>query len=77
MRRSLSILQLNDLHGYTLPHPELVRPDGTWTLTELGGLARIAGLFDHVRNETGGAVLALDNGDTFHGTHLAVDSRAH
>ena len=75
MRRSLSILQLNDLHGYTRPHPELVRPDGTWTMTELGGLSRIAGLFDRVRNETGGAVLALDNGDTFHGTYLAVASR--
>jgi S-sulfosulfanyl-L-cysteine sulfohydrolase len=45
MRRSLSILQLNDLHGYTRPHPELVRPDGTWTLTEFGGLSRIAGAF--------------------------------
>lgn len=77
MQRSLTILQLNDLHGYTRPHPELVRPDGTWTLTELGGLARIAGLFDQVRTETGGAVLALDNGDTFHGTHLAVASRGH
>lgn len=77
MQRSLTILQLNDLHGYVRPHPELVRPDGTWTLTELGGLARIAGLFDHVRQEKGGDVLALDNGDTFHGTHLAVDSRGH
>jgi S-sulfosulfanyl-L-cysteine sulfohydrolase len=77
MRRSLTILQLNDLHGYTLPHPELVRPAGVWSLTELGGLARIAGLFGRVRDETGGAVLALDNGDTFHGTHLAVDSRGH
>jgi S-sulfosulfanyl-L-cysteine sulfohydrolase len=77
MRRSLSILQLNDLHGYTRPHPELVRPEGTWTLTQLGGLSRIAGLFGRVRAETGGAVLALDNGDTFHGTHLAVDSRGH
>lgn len=77
MPRSLTILQLNDLHGYTRPHPELVRPDGTWTMTELGGLSRIAGLFEHVRHETGGAVLALDNGDTFHGTHLAVDSRGH
>ncbi len=77
MQRSLTILQLNDLHGYVRAHPELVRPDGTWTLTELGGLARIAGLFDHVREERGGAVLALDNGDTFHGTHLAVESRGH
>jgi S-sulfosulfanyl-L-cysteine sulfohydrolase len=77
VRRTLSILQLNDLHGYVRPHPELVRPDGTWTLTELGGLARIASVFDEVRAETGGAVLALDNGDTFHGTHLAVASRGH
>lgn len=77
MRRTLTILQLNDLHGYIEPHRELVRDGGEWTFVELGGLARIATLFDRVRRETEGAVIALDNGDTFHGTHVAVASRGH
>lgn len=75
MTASLTILQLNDLHGYVAPHPEMVRSDGDWSFAQLGGLARIKTLFDTVRRETSGAVLALDNGDTFHGTHVAVSTR--
>ncbi len=72
----LTFLQINDLHGYAAPHPELVRSSGgEWEFTELGGLARIAGLFDAARDENPGGVIALDNGDTFHGTHLAVSSK--
>ena len=72
----LTFLQINDLHGYVDPHQELVRNSGgEWEFTELGGLARIAGLFDAVRAENPGGVIALDNGDTFHGTHVAVDSK--
>lgn len=65
------------LHGYIEPHHEMVRDNGDWTFTRLGGLARIAALFDQVRQETNGATLALDNGDTFHGTHIAVSTRGH
>lgn len=69
----LTFLQINDLHGYISPHPELVRDgNGEWEFVELGGLARIAGLFDAVRADRPDAVIALDNGDTFHGTHVAV-----
>jgi len=72
----LTFLQINDLHGYVSPHPEMIRaPGGDWHFTELGGLARIAALFDTIRNECKGRVIALDNGDTFHGTHVAVKSR--
>ncbi len=72
----LTFLQINDLHGYVAPHPEMVRDnDGQWQFTELGGLARIAGLFDAVRAEQPDGVIALDNGDTFHGTHVAVKSK--
>lgn len=81
MRRSsqgkLTFLQINDLHGYVAPHAELVRPGGDWQFTTLGGLARIATLFAQVRAEAPGAVVALDNGDTFHGTHVAVSTRGH
>lgn len=77
MTSSLTIIQLNDLHGYIEPHAEMVRDGGNWSFTRLGGLARIATVFDQVRRETAGATLALDNGDTFHGTHVAVSSRGH
>lgn len=71
----LTFLQINDLHGYVAPHPEMVRDEhGQWRFAELGGLARIAGLFDAVRAERPDGVIALDNGDTFHGTYVAVAS---
>lgn len=74
----ITFLQINDLHGYVAPHPELVRdPDSRWRFACLGGLARIAGLFAAARAENPGGVVALDNGDTFHGTHLAVTSKGH
>lgn len=71
---SLTFLQINDTHGYLEPHPELVWQGGEATYPTLGGYARIAGLFERIRNERPGAVVALDNGDTLHGTYLAVKS---
>ena len=37
--------------------------------------ARIQTIFKRIREECNGAVIALDNGDTFHGTFHAVHSR--
>ena len=71
----LTLLQLNDLHGYLEPHPELVWTPGGPAFPRLGGLARIRTLFDRVRAERPGAMLAFDNGDTFHGTHAAVSTK--
>lgn len=71
----LTLLQLNDLHGYLEPHPEMVRTGGGWRFERLGGLARIASIFAAARVETGGAALTLDNGDTFHGSYVALQSK--
>ena len=71
----LTILQLNDLHGYQEPHPEVFRGACGFHYRTCGGLARIARVFRQVRDERPGAVLALDIGDTFHGTCGAVQSR--
>ncbi len=73
--RRLTILQINDLHGYLEPHPEVFRARGGFRYETCGGLARIATVFKQVRAERPGAVLALDNGDTFHGTYVAVESQ--
>ena len=64
----VTLFQLNDTHGYLEAHPEL-----SWTadgpaLSILGGFARIAEVLNTARMESPGAVLAFDNGDTFHGT---------
>lgn len=71
----LTLLQLNDLHGYLEPHPELVRTGGGWRFGQLGGLARIASIFAEARAEAKGAALTLDNGDTFHGSYVALQSK--
>lgn len=71
----ITLLQINDLHGYLEPHPELfeLTPGAAWRSG--GGIARLASVFSAVRRETNGAVVALDNGDTFHGTMPAVQTR--
>ncbi|MGK7864833.1 bifunctional metallophosphatase/5'-nucleotidase [Falsiroseomonas sp. E2-1-a4] len=75
-QRRLTILQINDTHGYLEPHPEIVwEPDGRPRYTTLGGYARIATLFRRARDERPGGVVALDNGDTLHGTFAAMHSR--
>lgn len=71
----LTILQINDLHGYLEPHPEAFRGRGKFNYRNCGGLPRIASIFNRVRAERPGEVLALDNGDTFRGTFVAGQSR--
>lgn len=73
--RRLTLLQINDLHGYLEIHPEVFRGRGRFDYRNCGGLARIARIFKRVRAERPGEVLALDNGDTFHGTFVAGQSR--
>ncbi len=73
--KHLTILQINDLHGYLEPHAEMFALGRESELRSGGGLARVATLFTRLRKERAGAVLALDNGDTFHGTMAAVQTR--
>ena len=75
MPSALTIFQINDTHGYLEPHPELVwTPDGP-TYPMMGGYARIASLLKQARADNPDGVIALDNGDTFHGTYPAVMSK--
>ncbi len=70
----LTILQINDTHGYLEPHPELFWQSDKAEYRPSGGYARLLTIFKQVRLERNGAVIALDNGDTFHGTFHAVHS---
>ncbi|MCQ0971945.1 hypothetical protein MLD63_16095 [Paracoccus sp. TK19116] len=71
----LTLIQLNDSHGYLEPHPELFWEANGPVLRQMGGFARIAGVLAAARAEKPGGVLAFDNGDTFHGTPALVRSR--
>ncbi|MFO7991456.1 MAG: bifunctional metallophosphatase/5'-nucleotidase [Thermoplasmata archaeon] len=71
----ITILQLNDSHGYFEPHPEYYWVDGKEIYSEAGGYARISGYFKKARKDNPGGVIALDNGDTIHGTFAAVNNQ--
>jgi 2',3'-cyclic-nucleotide 2'-phosphodiesterase (5'-nucleotidase family) len=73
MARKVTVLQINDSHGYLEPHPEFYWEGTREVYKKAGGYARIAGLFKKIRKEN--AVVALDNGDTIHGTFPAVNSK--
>jgi 2',3'-cyclic-nucleotide 2'-phosphodiesterase (5'-nucleotidase family) len=75
MKQSLTILQLNDSHGYLELHPELFWVGEKEIYMNAGGYARIATLFNEAREKNLGGVVTLDNGDTIHGTFPAVNSR--
>jgi 2',3'-cyclic-nucleotide 2'-phosphodiesterase (5'-nucleotidase family) len=71
----LTIVQLNDSHGYILPHSELFFKDGKEIYKEAGGYARITTLFKKIKKHNPEGTIILDNGDTIHGTYLAIKNR--
>ena len=73
--RQLTILQINDLHGYLEPHAEIRWHGETPVFSSMGGLARVATAFQEARRDAAGATVTLDNGHTFHGTYAAVTTR--
>jgi len=70
-----TILQISDTHGYLEPHRELFWEGERAECRSAGGYARLSSIFKQVRQEQNGAVIALDNGDTLHGTFHAVQSQ--
>lgn len=74
-KNNLTILQLNDSHGYFNVHPELFWEGNREIYRRVGGYARISTLFNMIKKENRGAVITLDNGDTIHGTYGAVKSQ--
>ncbi len=75
MSKKLIILQLNDSHGYLESHNEFYWGGEKEKYKEAGGFSRISNYFKKVRNGNPDSVIALDNGDTIHGTYAAVKSK--
>ena len=73
-RKELTILQLNDSHGYLEEHWELFWDGGFENYIKAGGYPRIKTYVDNLRKEKDNNVLFLDGGDTFHGTYPVVSS---
>lgn len=71
----LTLLQMNDSHGYLDLHNEYFWKDGEQIYRKVGGYGRITSYFKKVREERPNSVLAIDNGDTIHGTYPVVKSK--
>lgn len=69
----ISIVQVNDTHGYLKPHHELFWEGGGVMYETLGGYHHIAGILNRIREERD--TLLLDCRDTLHGTYHAVKSQ--
>jgi 2',3'-cyclic-nucleotide 2'-phosphodiesterase (5'-nucleotidase family) len=64
----ITFVQQNDTHAHVAPHWEHFWREGKPEYRQTGGLARAAALVREIREETDGACLFLDCGDTLHGT---------
>ena len=51
--KRLTILQINDTHGYLEEHQEMFWDAGGKRHEKIGGYAKISGYFKQVRNERG------------------------
>ena len=74
-KKDITILQMNDTHGYLEEHWEHFWDGGYAKYIRAGGYARMKSYVDHVREVKNGHVLLLDGGDTFHGTYPVVESK--
>ncbi|HLR92160.1 MAG TPA: metallophosphoesterase [Atopostipes sp.] len=73
--KNLTVLQLNDVHGYLDEHFEIFYEADGVNFKKVGGYARIANYLNQAREETNNKVMVLDGGDTFHGTYPVVQTK--
>ena len=74
MQKEVTLIQLNDVHGYLDLHQELFYENAELVYRACGGYARIATMIKDIRAQTSN-VLLFDCGDTFHGTYPVVHSK--
>ncbi len=67
VERTISFVELNDLHANLVGHKDLVRQaDGSTTVAIRGGMARMKTVIDRIRAQNADT-LVMNIGDTFHG----------
>ena len=64
---SLTLLHINDTHGYVIPHDELMKFNGMTTLASVGGYSLLNSAVEDIRNRQKN-VLLLHGGDILEGT---------
>lgn len=72
--KKLTLIQINDAHGYFKPHKEVFFEAEGFHVKEAGGYARIKTLVDSIRTQNENS-LFLDCGDTFHGTFITTQTQ--
>jgi len=70
----LSIVHLNDVHGYLEPHPEIFFDEGKMDVKVTGGYSRIMSVINRIRRNSPNTLI-FDGGDTFHGTLPVIKSK--
>ncbi len=75
MAQQLTLLQINDSHGYLDLHQEHFWVGNHAEHRKTGGYGRIAALIKLIRQQNPDRVLAFDCGDTIHGTYPAVKTQ--
>ena len=73
MSKHLTLIQINDTHGYLEPHQEVFFSADDISFSEAGGYARIKTIVNQYKEK--GPTLVFDNGDTIHGTYEVVQER--
>lgn len=73
-KKSLTLIQINDAHGYIAPHNEVFFEANGIQVREAGGYARIKTLVDQIREDAENSIF-LDCGDTFHGTFITTQTQ--
>lgn len=71
--RRVSLAYVTDIHAQLEPHPELFWRDGHEEyVRDVGGLSRIATVFNELRAQRPGEVIFIDGGDTIQGSGPAA-----
>ncbi len=71
--RRVSLAFINDVHAQIEPHPELFWSAGAEEyVKDVGGLARVATVFNRLRAERPGETVFIDGGDTIQGSGPAA-----
>ncbi|NYT11898.1 MAG: bifunctional metallophosphatase/5'-nucleotidase [Methanomassiliicoccales archaeon] len=73
--KKLTIFQMNDSHAYIEEHNEFFWHGDKAEYHTVGGFSRIGHLIKEAKDERPDSVLALDCGDTIHGTYPAVTTQ--